>query len=370
MNTSIAVIDYNVTDTAIAELRTRFTGLTVASNKEREIVQKSITEVVKLRTSIEKRRKELKADALEYGRKVDTEAKRVTALLEEIEAPLLQVRDAYDAEQEKIKAEKVRIEKERVDNILANIDAIKILPLQMVGKTLFEINTFIGDKEEEFSADNFNYQEFLGEAVAAKADALAKLEEIANEREKFEVQKAAEEKKRIEAEEENKRLVAERAKLEEEQKAFAAKQAEAARVENERLTAERKAREEEEHKKRQEELTRQAEENKRLAEIEEKRLEVERKELALERERQAHEAKITADNAQAEYEELQRKLKNETMIAQAAPEMLAALEKTEGCICSIYECMDFENKIDLRDVLAECIGDVQAAIAKARGNHE
>jgi chromosome segregation ATPase len=55
------------------------------------------------RVEVEKVRKELKADALEYGRKVDAEAKRITAMLQPIEDHLTAEEEAYLAEKERIK---------------------------------------------------------------------------------------------------------------------------------------------------------------------------------------------------------------------------------------------------------------------------
>jgi chemotaxis protein histidine kinase CheA len=58
-----------------------------------------------MRGKIEARRKELKADSLEYGRRVDAVAKDLTALVESLEEPLQLQKDAVDAEKERIKRE-------------------------------------------------------------------------------------------------------------------------------------------------------------------------------------------------------------------------------------------------------------------------
>lgn len=141
--TDLAAIDYNVTDAAIAELKQKHVASTVTNNRELAVVQASITELTKIRTSVEKKRKELKADALEWGRKVDTEAKRITALIEEIEQPLIDVKKSYNDEQERIKAEAARKEKERVEVIKERIDSIRNFTLKMMGKTALEIEVAV-----------------------------------------------------------------------------------------------------------------------------------------------------------------------------------------------------------------------------------
>lgn len=100
---SAPLVKYSVTDAAIAELRERFTGLTCNTPQEYEAVRLAISEVRELRVSVEKRRVELKADALEFGRKVDAEAKRITGALASIEDPLKEQKQAVDAEKERVK---------------------------------------------------------------------------------------------------------------------------------------------------------------------------------------------------------------------------------------------------------------------------
>jgi len=67
------------------------------------------TRLTKIRTGIEGKRKELKAVALEYGRAVDAEAKRLTALVEPIERDMKAKVDAIDKAIEQAKrAEELR----------------------------------------------------------------------------------------------------------------------------------------------------------------------------------------------------------------------------------------------------------------------
>ncbi|QDV09310.1 hypothetical protein Poly30_48680 [Planctomycetes bacterium Poly30] len=86
-----ALANYSPTDAGIAELAAKAGGLQIEDIDDREGYQAVSTvrkEVKAVRVQVEKTRKALKADALEYGRAVDTEAKRITAALLEIEEPL------------------------------------------------------------------------------------------------------------------------------------------------------------------------------------------------------------------------------------------------------------------------------------------
>ncbi len=81
------------------------------------------------RVQVEKVRKELKADALEYGRRVDGEAKRIVAMLKPIEDHLAQQEDAHEAEKERIRnADRLKAEAEakaKADAEEARIEAEK-----------------------------------------------------------------------------------------------------------------------------------------------------------------------------------------------------------------------------------------------------
>lgn len=112
----ILPVVYSVTDAAIAEMKQELTGLTADTPANYEKVRLGIAQCRGYRVDIEERRKELKAPALEYGKKIDDEAKRVTALLVAIEDPL-------QIEKDKADAEKARIKKEKEDAIKAKMEA-------------------------------------------------------------------------------------------------------------------------------------------------------------------------------------------------------------------------------------------------------
>ncbi len=119
-------VELGLADGVIEGLRGRLVGLTADTRAGYEAVRLGIAEVRALRVDVEQSRKELKKSAIEYGRKVDTEAKRVTAKLLEIEQPLktekariddekVRLRREKEEAERKIREEKERIERERIE---------------------------------------------------------------------------------------------------------------------------------------------------------------------------------------------------------------------------------------------------------------
>lgn len=106
MEITTELAKYSPTDEAIATLAGQYMQLSIRDVNDTvgyKAVHTARAVVKDYRILVERVRKELKADALEYGRKVDAEAKRITALLEPIESHLIQQEDAYEAEKERIK---------------------------------------------------------------------------------------------------------------------------------------------------------------------------------------------------------------------------------------------------------------------------
>src|SRR5258708_2423843 len=101
------LVKYSPSDAAIAEIKEKCLPLKADTPQGYELVRVALGEIRTLRTSIEKRRVELKADALAWGRKVDSEAHRITNLLLEIEEPLKAKKQIVDDEKERVAREKV-----------------------------------------------------------------------------------------------------------------------------------------------------------------------------------------------------------------------------------------------------------------------
>jgi septal ring factor EnvC (AmiA/AmiB activator) len=253
------VIQYPVADNVIAELSQKYMPLRINGVDDKAGFQAADTarkKVKKLRGDVEKTRKELKADALEYGRKVDKEAKRLKDLLEPIEKHLTQQVDA-------IKDEKIRLEREWLDQRIEALQAVtETLPPESLLKKLSddEFETLLKNETAAHEARVREEEERRAREAAERAE-LERLREeerkrqaeeaerLRAEREEIERQKAElaeqqriidEEKAERERREREEREAAERKRLEEE-----AAQRERERIEQERREAEeRKAREE------------------------------------------------------------------------------------------------------------------------------
>lgn len=107
------VVTYDVDVAALALVREQCESLTADTTAGYKAVQEAIANLRTTRTKIEARRVEFKAGALEFGRLVDSEAKRYTQLVADIEEPLRVKKAVVDAEKVRVKAE-AEAEKRRV----------------------------------------------------------------------------------------------------------------------------------------------------------------------------------------------------------------------------------------------------------------
>jgi hypothetical protein len=123
---------YNVTDAAIAKLNAEYMSLAVKDANDKqgyEVCKAARIDIKKRRVEVEKTRVILKAESLEYGRRVDGEAKRITALLEPIEIHLIGQEKIVDDEKARIKAEEEAKEAARVQ---ARIDRLESMGMGLV----------------------------------------------------------------------------------------------------------------------------------------------------------------------------------------------------------------------------------------------
>jgi colicin import membrane protein len=251
---------YNVPDARIAELKAKYSGLTIMSvtdKKGYDLVHSARMEVKELRLAVEKKRVELKAYSLEYGRKVDAEAGRIKKLLEPLE-------ESLEAEEERIDAEKeaIRAAAQNAVHHPYNIGDLAAMPATAFALVLATATEAHELREKERLA-----------AEAALAEKRAEEERLA--REQAEAKAAAEKAER-------ERLAAERAKLDAEQAEF--------RRQQEEFQAQRRAQE-------------QADRDKRIAEEAAARAKAEAERQAAEeaarKEREAKEAAEAATQAEA-----------------------------------------------------------------------
>lgn len=205
-------VQYETTEEQIALLGASLKGVTFGTPEDYKNGVKHIAQVRGLRTAVEKRRKELKADSVAYGKRVDAAAHKLTDLIEAIEAPLLAGKKAVDDEEARLK-----LEKERADIIALEAENTR--------------------KREAAEAAARVAREADEKRIAEAAAKLA-----ADQARAAEANKAIAEQQRIESE----RLALEKKKIDAQQSAVAAQQAEIERQAKEaaRIGAERCQREE------------------------------------------------------------------------------------------------------------------------------
>jgi hypothetical protein len=235
-------IDYGVTEADLAKLAGSYGGIqSITTRKEYDAAQAAVTALTRARTKVENRRKELKSESLEFGRLVDSTAKKLIAVVTPEEERIDALLEAVKRQKEAEKAERERIEKARVDTILADIDSIGKMPAvhQRDDSTrLLAVKAVV----ESLPIDE-RFAEFKERAQEAKDNALAELSELyagALHDERIEQQaKAERERVELELKAEASRLADERAELDAIRKHNEAEQAERIRIEQEQAAKER-----------------------------------------------------------------------------------------------------------------------------------
>lgn len=115
MSGEIISVSYEITPEKIESKRAQYEALTADTPAGYEAVRVAVADCRTTRVAIEKRRVELKADALAFGRRVDAVAKELTSLVESIEEPLKLKKAAVDEEKERIRAEKAAEERRKIE---------------------------------------------------------------------------------------------------------------------------------------------------------------------------------------------------------------------------------------------------------------
>ena len=288
------LVEYGVTDKALAALKEKFKEVPDATTKDGyKAIKEGLSEMRPLRTGVENKRKELKAESLAWGKKVDTEAKRITSEIIAIEQPYKDAKEFQDNEEARIKQEAIEQEAARISEIEIAINNIKSLSEGLLGADLVLLKERLNSASQiVVNADNFH--EFIEPAELALNNALSVLDSAIAEREVFEEQQAEQaERQRI---------------MDEQQAELDAKQAE---IDQQEAAQKQKERDEQIVKEAEERATKAAE----LAQQKEREAAAEReKELRLQAEQAEREAKETEQRLIREAEE---KKQQETKEAEA-----------------------------------------------------
>jgi hypothetical protein len=242
--------EFRKQDEVIAEIREKYTGLTVAKDGFKTVKAARI-EVKNLRCQVENLRKDLKADVIERGKIIDEEAARLKNLLIPIETALEKEEEAEEARKAAEARAKVEAEERRLQARIDQLTAINVTPdlkaIKAMDDEFFE--HYVRDLKVQAEAKRLEAEAAAAEAarIAAEIEAarLAKLEEERIERERLAALHAEEMRKQAEELAIREReLQAERAKIEAERAAAEAIRLEQLRIEQEardKAEAERQA---------------------------------------------------------------------------------------------------------------------------------
>lgn len=300
---AVGELSKQLTNEAIAELSKKYMVLKINGLEDKagyDTVHRARMDVKNRRVAVEHKRKELKEDALRFGKAVDAEANRIKALLEPIESHLEAEQTAIDQEKARIAAEKARIEQERVQG---RVNRLFAMGCRFDGQMFFLPFGSIseGFKVPQAMVKAANDEQF--ETICAELQKLvdaenARLAEIERQRKEEEARLA-----KIKEEQE-----AEARRLKEEQDRI---RQEAERVKAEAEAAERKLREEREALEREKRAIEEAKlkeeaEKKRQEELEQARKEAAEKAAREAEEKAQREAEEKAAREKAEAQEAAR----------------------------------------------------------------
>jgi len=279
-----------------------------------------------IRGKTEKLRKELKADALAYGRLVDATAKRIVDQVQLIEEPYATAKKDYDTAVEVAKREKALAEERRVDGISQRIAQIGALVTAHVSSSAAAIEELLPGLALDLSSCGDWAMEFSDKAETVINDTMVNLEELRAM--KVAAEQAAADRARAEKEAADREEAArvQREKEAAEERARLAKEREAIEIERAAMQAERDrlAAEQAERDRAAAEI--QAEKD-RVAKAEQDRLSAEQaeKERLFDQERAKMAAEIEAlklkeVKVQPVVEPIQVVVEEQPVTAQAAPD--------------------------------------------------
>lgn len=300
INSITGIIRFDPTAAALSKLRERLANIVYETGtaKGMETARKDRAELRGYRTALERARVAEKADALDYGRRVDAKAREITEGLLALENPIDEAIRAEETRKQREKEEREAAEVARVGKIQESIAEIGAVAPRMVGRPSAEIQAELL-KMSAFPIGEF-FAEFVESALDAKSKAVETLKQLfagakAQEEQRIEDERRAHseraELERLRKQDEERRR--EQAKKDEEVRVArdaADAKARAAREEADRLAAEARAKLDEEARVQREadeaEAARkrdaQAATDRRLRE-EQERLEADRREVERQR---------------------------------------------------------------------------------------
>lgn len=165
------VVRFDITDAALAKMAAEYLPLKINGLADKggfAAVHDARMVVRGKRIDVENTRKELKADALAWGKKVDAEAKRITSKLQPIEEHLKAEEEKIKAEKARVKAEMERKEEERIQARLDKLQEYNAHVSLIVVRTLRdgEFENLLAQKKKEWEIE----QASLAQIAKEKAE--------------------------------------------------------------------------------------------------------------------------------------------------------------------------------------------------------
>ena len=182
-NAEIVKLDTN--KVKIAELKQKYATLQITDLKDKEglkAVKEAKAVIRTARTTVEKKRVDLKSDYLEIGRRIDAAAKEYKDLLVEIEGPLDEMLAKYDEWEKEERTRKEREENERLDK---RVTILKDAGMSFNGSYYVIGETISMDVVTIKGWSDFDFEAFLAKVKIEKSklDAAAEQQRIAQEEE-------------------------------------------------------------------------------------------------------------------------------------------------------------------------------------------
>ena len=304
------VIKFATSTAVIADLAAKYLPLKVAGLNDKHgltVVHAARMEIKTLRVDVARRRVELKAGALQFGRDVDAEARRLTALLEPIETHLEKQEQIVADEKERIRLADLAAKRLITDTRLKALTEIGVManPMTIADMPDDAFARYVAEERQQYEVRESNRA-----AQEAEAKRVAQVERDRLAAEQVERARLA----KIESD----KLAAERAELERQRVEQEAAEQERRMIEDARLETER-IKLEHQRKEQVESQRRIDAENKRLADAEAERVravELERLRVeTAERTRIETEQRIASEKAAAEAKAAADKLAAERLEA-------------------------------------------------------
>lgn len=178
VNVQTAVAEFDRVAAGLAALKEQYGGIVyeVHTTKGMEAAKAARAAIREPRYEIERIRKNAKAPIIALGKRLDSEAARITAELDKLESPVDEVIKREEARKEAEKQAKIEAERKRFADLQERVAMLRGNTMLSASSAPELIAEHIADLERITVDDSF--QEFRKQAEDAKAAGLARLRDL------------------------------------------------------------------------------------------------------------------------------------------------------------------------------------------------